>query len=57
MTRAALDTHWREAYVKWASNFALFTDEFIAQVVKDALRTDQSSPRKWEGIKWADSYY
>jgi hypothetical protein len=58
MTRAALDTHWRESYIKWASNFALLTDEFIAQVVKHASRgTDQSAAGKWEGIKWVDSYY
>ena len=57
MTRAALDTHWRKSYIKWASNFALLTDEFIAQVSKDALgRTNQPEPGKWEGIKLVGSY-
>ena len=57
MTRAALDTHWRKSYIKWASNFALLTDEFIAQVAKDALgRTNQPAPGKWQGIKLVGSY-
>ena len=58
MTRAALAQHYSELYAKWASNFALLTNEFITQVMKDAAKgTDQSSPRKWTGFKFADWYF
>jgi hypothetical protein len=57
MTRAALDTPWRRSYIKWASNFALLTDEFIAQIVKDASQgNSRSSPGEWTGIELVGSY-
>jgi hypothetical protein len=51
MTRAALDTHWRESYAKWASNFALLTDEFLAQVFDDEVKRIKQLVRdEWAGF-------
>jgi hypothetical protein len=50
MTRVALEAHLRESYAKWASNFALLTDEYIAELWADAFRSiGQSPPRTWRG--------
>ncbi len=56
ITRSALNP-FGERYVRWASNFALLTDEFIAQVLKAAPdMTKQPYHRQWDGFKWAECY-
>ena len=57
-TRAALDKYRREYYAKWASNFALLTDEFIAQVGQGALdRLAQLSRWKWRSFQFVDWHF
>jgi hypothetical protein len=46
-TRAALGR--RASYAKWASNFALLTDEFIAELVNGV--TGQLSQPRWKSFK------
>src|SRR5258706_13146961 len=51
--RAELDQYFSASYAKWASNFALLTDEFITQVVKSAPKqTDQL--REWTCFRFVD---
>jgi hypothetical protein len=58
MTRAALERHQREWYAKWASNFALLTDEFLAQVFEHELnRVKRLTCDKWTGFKIVDWHY
>jgi hypothetical protein len=51
LTRDALAQHYRERYSKWASNFALLTDEFLAQVFEDEMsRIKQLVREEWTGF-------
>jgi hypothetical protein len=53
VARAVLDQYLGESYAKWASNFALLTDEFLTQVVKSAPKeTDQL--REWTCFRFVD---
>lgn len=57
LTRTALEPHRRDWYAKWASNFALLTDEFLAQVfecelnrIKRQLTWDKWT--SWPFVNW-----
>jgi hypothetical protein len=57
MTRAALDKYWRESYIKWASSFALLTDEFIVHVFENELsRIKKLARDKWQEFPFVDSH-
>jgi hypothetical protein len=49
LTRDALAEHLRDWYAKWAANFALLTDGFLAQVFERELsRIKQLERGQWE---------
>jgi hypothetical protein len=51
--RAALDQHYSQSYAKWASSFALLTDEFIGQATKGSPQTAVRPP-EWTSYKFVD---
>jgi hypothetical protein len=51
--RAELDQYLSESYAQWASNFALLTDEFIIQVVKNAP-SETDEVLEWSCYRFAD---
>jgi hypothetical protein len=52
MTRDALSPHRRKSYAKWASNFALLTDEFLALVFEHEIeRIKHLAHDKWESFE------
>jgi hypothetical protein len=58
LTRAALDTHRREWYAKWASNFALLTDEFLMRVFEAELdRMKQLDRCEWQTLPFIGEHY
>ena len=55
LTRDALDPHWRERYAKWASNFALLTDEFLIRVFEAEFeRMKQLGRDSWQTFPFID---
>jgi hypothetical protein len=52
--RTELDQYFSASYAKWASTFALLTDEFITQVVKTA-RKETDRLREWTCFRFVDS--
>jgi hypothetical protein len=56
MTREALKPSWRECYAKWASNFALLKDDFLAQVFeREGTKLARSARGTWwPGTEWVD---
>lgn len=58
LTRDALAQHHREHYAKWATNFALLSDEFLAQVFERELdRIKQLTRDKWTTNPFVDWHY
>jgi hypothetical protein len=51
--RAALDQHYSQSYAKWASSFALLTDQLISQTVKSAPQDTGQLPQ-WTFFKFVD---
>jgi hypothetical protein len=57
LTRDALAQHL-DSYAKWASNFALLTNEFLAHVFETELnRIKQLARGKWETFPFFDWHY
>jgi hypothetical protein len=58
LTRDALGAHLRERYAKWASNFALLTDEFLASTFESNLERIRQIPREeWIGFPFVDWHH
>lgn len=58
LTRDALDKEYRHHYAKWATNFALLTDEFVARVYKSERdRFMQLNSGKWASLPWVSEHY
>ena len=54
-TRDALEEYLRERYARWASNFALLTDEFLIRVFEAELdRMKQLNRGKWQSLPFID---
>jgi hypothetical protein len=51
--REALDRDYSKSYAKWASSFALLTDDFISDVVKSTLK-GAARPLEWTCFKFID---
>jgi hypothetical protein len=57
-TRAALDQSNRDWYAKWATNFALLTDEFLIRIFERELsRIKQLDYGKWSTFPFVEWHY